>query len=164
MEPISARTELRDSRLAGYFDSGDSVRSNILWLEKATQRELAIFVALCIDTEGTITVIVQTKPREGYFPRVSFVNMNKALVLAFEYAIYRLVKAQGSRGKYNRATNVVYSSQQDIYDLITTVKDFLIVKKDQADLMLRFLRCKSQGQFWIAESIKIAQDLRRLNH
>lgn len=122
--------------------------------------EDASYLAGVIDSDGSITFI---KNHDIYFnPVVSVTNMSKNLIKKIE-KITEVSKINyiSKKGLWKWET----SSRRDVYGILKSIKEYLIIKKKQAELTLNFI------EIWVDnfgetndDMINIANKVRELNN
>jgi hypothetical protein len=107
-------------------------------------RELTSFElgyhAAAIDGEGTICIGTHSKDTKNYNPKIQVTNTNK-LFMEYLYRTTKIGLLTPKTGRTLKAKNFWLWDlrKYEIKPYLLQIKDFLIAKKIQAELMLEFL-------------------------
>ena len=134
------------------------------------------WLAAIIDGEGSIGIYRSRRPKTKtgwrFYPCVSFYNTNEALMDRFveltSQWVTRRRKIVNGSSLTNKEVHVVEIRYGTTGDFLNTIKEYLIAKKGQADLVLRMLEVQRPVGHRNADLIPFFNSLyvesRRLNH
>jgi len=132
-----------------------------------------VWLACAIDTEGTITLGKNKRDTTfipfRIFPLINISNKN----LEFMEKFRNLVGGRYVISKGKSAYDLAINSESRVYAILKEIVDFLIIKKEQAQLVMKFIELKAQlvkeckkknKPFWYTEEmLKIFKEVRELN-
>jgi transposase len=147
-----------------------NVKADLSETEKA-------YLAGYLDGDGTITVNIdkRSKARRKYGVHydVSLISKNKEFIKKLQEMVGGNVRSfiyEDSRDK-KKGYKLGFTNQASALAFLEAVSPYLILKKKQAELMVKFLedrlnarRLKGNAAIISEESWKIIEEIRRLNH
>jgi len=111
-------------------------------------KEERVWLACAIDCEGTITISRRKRLdlALGYhlLPFVSFCNSHRGIVRTFRNLTFQNLRVEAQlRPPWKTKYAVNIRRQPQIYAFLKAIRDFLIVKQRQADLVIEFIEIEN---------------------
>lgn len=140
---------------------------------KDNSKEVALaYIAGIIDGEGAIFITRDVYTKKGSVMRVQVrVGMIEKVALQFMYDTFgfgSLIKEKSYKGK-RPMHRILFSSYEEIKELLQSILPYLMVKKEQALLALDFIaNCRGCPGHWsppelVAKRLEYWINMRRLN-
>jgi len=119
--------------------------------------ELLAYLAGLVDGEGAISISKRTDSKDAsrrhprYYPRIWLKNKNKEVIIllkkVFGGCIWREDISCGGKGGFRKSELWVWERKSDkVFEIVKSLYPFLIIKKPQANIILKFEKVKKEAR------------------
>lgn len=117
------------------------------------------YVAGMLDSEGCI--MIKVKRKRELSPRVAIANKNKTVLKKLREVIGMGTMDNASKGK---VYELVVDRMDDILSFLEGIRNSLMVKREQAELVIEFIRLRAENPFEYSQrEWEIYREIKRIN-
>jgi hypothetical protein len=136
-------------------------------VDKKMKEKDVIYISGIIDGEGCIGIFKENPKRKQPVlrPLISITNSNHQLL---KYLLKRLPRVKPTFYKrdiiFHKNWTLIFRKQEIVESILKDILPFLVAKKEQANLVLKFINLRKQNNRYSQEEWKLYTKVKNLNN